>query len=605
MMNQNWKRTKELAGYFAEQLKSDGILPTAKKTAGFVKRRFFGKKARFLPLPKVLEKQRQTDFTGWPTISICVPLYNTPKEFFDQLLTSVQNQTCPCWQLCFADASDQQHTQVGEWAQDACKKDKRIRYVKIQNKGISENTNEAAKLAEGEYLALADHDDILAPHAIYWMSKKAFETKADFLYSDEALFEKDIRRPIVGHFKPDYAPEYLESCNYICHLAAFKTELFWQVGGERKECDGAQDHDLFLRLIASSQVAPVHIPKVLYYWRVHSNSTSSGTSAKPYVVAAAKKAIGDHLQQVCPNATVEEGLFPSTYKVSAPMPKDALVSILIPNKDHIEDLEKALQSIYQKTIECAFEVIVIENNSTNPETFAYYKTMEQTYPNCRMVQYQGNFNFSAINNFGRTYAKGNYLLLLNNDVEVINKEWLREMVSLCARDGIGAVGAMLYYPDDTIQHAGVIVGLGGYAGHSHKYARRGGSGYMFRAATVQDLSAVTAACLLVRTEVYDQMGGLDEDFQVAFNDVDFCLRIREAGWRIAWTPYAQLYHYESKSRGLDEQDPVKKARFASEQSRLKQRHEKVLKADPYYSPNLTLDREDFSENPDHRFLKEE
>ena len=222
-----------------------------------------------------------------------------------------------------------------------------------------------------------------------------------------------------------------------------------------------------------------------------------------------------------------------------------------------------------------------------------------------MVQYQGNFNFSAINNFGRTYAKGNYLLLLNNDVEVINKEWLREMVSLCARDGIGAVGAMLYYPDDTIQHAGVIVGLGGYAGHSHKYARRGGSGYMFRAATVQNLSAVTAACLLVRTEVYDQMGGLDEDFQVAFNDVDFCLRIREAGWRIAWTPYAQLYHYESKSRGLDEQDPVKKARFASEQSRLKQRHEKVLKADPYYSPNLTLDREDFSENPDHRFLKEE
>ncbi len=602
-MNQNLKRTKELANYFFEQLKQDGITPTVKKTVGFVKRRFLGKKARFLPTEQVLEQQRNEDTSHFPTISICVPLYNTPKQFFDELLQSVQNQTCPNWQLCFADASDDAHTEVSQWVQQAASADSRIRYKKIDNRGISANTNEAAKLASGEYLALADHGDVLAPHAVYWAAKTAYETKAEFLYSDEALFEKDIRLPITGHFKPDYAPEYLECCNYICHLAVFRAELFWQVGGERPECDGAQDHDLFLRLIQASGKEPVHIPKVLYYWRVHSGSTSGGTEAKPYVTAAAKKAIADHLQQVCPNADVTDGLFPSTYKVCPPVPQDALVSILIPNKDHIQDLEKALSSVYEKTVGCRFEVIVIENNSTDPETFAYYKTMEKKYPNCRMVQYQGGFNFSAINNFGRTFANGNYLLLLNNDVEVINPEWLSEMLALCARDGVGAVGAMLYYSDDTIQHAGVIVGLGGYAGHSHKYARRGGSGYMFRAATVQNLSAVTAACLLVRSEVYDALHGLDETFEVAFNDVDFCLRIREAGWRICWTPYAQLYHYESKSRGLDEQDEAKKRRFASEQARLKQRHAAVLLRDPYYSPNLTLDREDFSENPDHRFLK--
>lgn len=602
-MNENLKRTKELSNYFFEQIKTDGVMPTVKKTAGFVKRRFFGKTGRFLPKEEILHQQKNTDCSKWPVISICIPLYNTPKSFFDQLLQSVQQQTCNNWQLCFADASDDAHTEVGQWVKQAAENDARICYKKIENQGISANTNEAVQLAEGEYIALADHDDILAPHAIYWMSKTAFESKADFLYSDEALFEKDIEHPTVGHFKPDYSPEYLECCNYICHLAVFKKDLFWQVGGERPECDGAQDHDLFLRMIAESGTEPVHIPKVLYYWRVHSGSTSSGTDAKPYVTEAAQKAISDYLAQTGVQGTVGKGMFASTYKVTLPVPEDALVSILIPNKDHIIDLEIALQSIYEKTTGCNFEVIVIENNSTDPETFEYYNTMQKKYPNCRMVQYEGEFNFSAINNFGRTFAKGNYLLLLNNDVEVITPKWLAEMVSLCARQGVGAVGAMLYYPDDTIQHAGVITGLGGYAGHSHKYAHRGKSGYMFRTSTVQNLSAVTAACLMVRAEVYDQVEGLDEEFVVAFNDVDFCLRIRQAGWRIAWTPYAQLYHHESKSRGLDDEDEAKKARFAKEQKRLKDKYGESLLTDPYYSPNLTLDREDFSENPDHRFLK--
>lgn len=603
-MNQNLKRIRELGGYFADQIKEQGPASTLKRTAGFVKRRFFGKKARFLPKPAALDAQRAVDSMGWPVISICVPLYNTPMPYLKELLDSVRTQTCPCWQLCLADASDDAHAEVGRVCAAAAAIDRRIRYVKIENRGISANTNAAAKLADGEYMALADHDDVLAPHAVYWMSRTAKQTGAAFLYSDEALFETDIKKPRAGHFKPDYAPEYLECCNYICHLAVFRTALFRQVGELRPACDGSQDHDLFLRLIEQSG-PPVHVPKVLYYWRVHAGSTSGGTAAKPYVAAAAKRALADHLRRTGRKGEVKDGLFPSTYKVEDPLPENALVSILIPNKDHTDDLEKALSSIYEKTVYRNFEVIVIENNSTDPATFAYYGALPERYPGCRVVKWEGAFNYSAINNFGRRAAKGNYLLLLNNDVEVINGEWLGEMLSLCARHGVGAVGAMLYYPDDTIQHAGVIVGLGGYAGHSHKYARRGGSGYMFRASTVQDLSAVTAACLLVKAEVYDRLGGLDEGFQVAFNDVDFCLRIRKQGLRVVWTPYAQLYHYESKSRGLDEQDPAKKARFAAEQQRLRARHGDVLARDPYYSPGLTLDREDFSENPDHRFFTED
>ena len=284
------------------------------------------------------------------------------------------------------------------------------------------------------------------------------------------------------------------------------------------------------------------------------------------------------------------------------------MSILIPNMDHVEDLEKCLSSLYQKTQYKNFEVIVVENNSTQQATFKYYKALKNSkrYPRCQVVRYQkqGGFNFSAINNFGRQFAKGEYLLLLNNDVEVISPEWLTELVRQASRPGAAACGAMLYYPDDTVQHAGIITGLGGFAGHSHKYHKRGGSGYMFRLATVQDLSAVTAACLLVRTQVFDELGGLDEEYAVAFNDVDFCLRVREKGWRIVWSPYAQLYHHESKSRGLDEQDKAKKERFAQEQQRLTQRFGRAeLLSDPYYNPSLTLDREDFSESRDLRNLQ--
>ena len=616
-MNVRLKRARELAGYAVQLTKDEGLGTMLARGAGFVRRRCFGKKARYLPAKKVLEAQRAelagktADTCGLPTISILTPLYNTPERYLREFLDSFVGQTAPNGQLCLADASDAQHGDVQRIVEEYQAKNQRIVYKKIENRGIAANTNAAAALASGEYLALADHDDILAPHALYTMGKAILRLRAQgkpdgFLYSDEALFSKTIQRPIVAHFKPDYAPDYLLCCNYICHLAIFRKTLWEAVGGERPACDGSQDHDLFLRLIEQTGGA-AHLPQVLYYWRVHAGSTSGGTEAKPYVAAAAKKALADHLARTGRTGTVEDGLFPSTYRVKWDIEGDPKVSILIPNKDHTTDLEKCLQSIWKKTTWDNYEVIVIENNSTDPATFAYYEKARQRYDGLKVVTYPGKgFNFSAINNFGRKAASGEYLLLLNNDVEVRNGDWLTELLRQCAHKGGAAIcGAMLYYPDDTLQHAGVITGLGGYAGHSHKYKQKGGSGYLFRTATVQDFSAVTGACLLVKTAVYDEMHGLDEQFAVAFNDVDFCLRVRDAGYRIAWTPYAQLVHYESKSRGGDEKDPAKAARFAAEQQRLYAIHGKEdILDDPYYNPNLTRDREDFSESDDLRRLKE-
>lgn len=587
------KRIRELFAMFFTLVREDGFFATCKRAAMFFKRRFGSKKGRFLPPQSVLAAQRAKNTALWPVISICVPLYNTPEEYLRALLDSVLTQSCGNWQLCLADASDTQHAYVGAIAQGTG--DARVLYMKIENEGISANTNAAARLATGDYLALADHDDVLAPHAVYWLAKTAHETGAGFLYSDEALFTTDIRRPTTGHFKPDFAPDYLNCCNYICHLSAFRRTLFWQLGGLDSACDGSQDHDLFLKL--SELAPPVHIPKVLYYWRVHAQSTSGGTAAKPYVAEAAKRAVAAHLTRIGAQGTVTDGLFPSTYKVEYALTREPLVSILIPSKDHIEDLDKTLTSIFEKTTYSNYEIIVIENNSEHPETFAYYDRLTAAHANCRVARYPDRgFNFSAINNFGRKQAKGGYILLLNNDVEVQNGAWLTEMLSLGLQNGVGIVGAQLLYPDGTLQHGGVITGLGGFAGHSHKYARANASGYMFRIATVQNFSAVTAACMLVRASVYDELNGLDEAFAVAFNDVDFCLRARAAGYRVAYTPYAVLTHYESKSRGLDEKDPTKRARFDGERALLHNRYGDALLHDPYYNPNLTLDREDFSES---------
>ncbi len=616
MDEQKQRRLRELGRYALTLAREEGIFVMARRGAGFVRRRFFNKKGRYLPDKKVLAAQaaafagKDRADCGLPTISILTPLYNTPPAYLRAFLDSFVGQTAPSGQLCLADASDPDHPEVGQIVAEYRAKNQRIVYKKVENRGIAANTNAAAALADGEYLALADHDDVLAPHAMYAMGRAILDLRAEgepdgFLYSDEALFTKDIRRPSAAHFKPDYAPDYLLGCNYICHLAVFRRDLFERLGGERSECDGSQDYDLFLRL-AEAVGGAAHVPQVLYYWRVHAASTAGGVGAKPYVEAAARRAIGDHLARTGRRGEVGPGLFPSTYRVKWTLEREPLVSILIPSKDHAADLEKCLHSLYSRTFWENYEVVVIENNSEERATFDYYREAKRRYDGLRVVTWQGKgFNFSAINNYGRRHARGEYLLLLNNDVEIVDGDWLTELVRQCARPGGGAVcGAMLYYPDDTIQHAGVITGLGGYAGHSHKYKKRGGSGYMFRAATVQDLSAVTGACMLVSAAAWDAAGGLDERFAVAFNDVDFCLRVRDRGAHIIWTPYARLYHHESKSRGGDEKDPVKARRFASEQQRLYDRHgrENILN-DPYYNPSLTHDREDFSESDDLKALQ--
>jgi len=596
-MNLRLKRAKELAGYAVQLTRDEGLGTMMARGAGFVKRRFFGKKARYLPAKKVLEAQRAEmagktfEDCGLPTISVLTPLYNTPENYLREFLDSFVDQTAPNGELCLADASDAAHSRVGEIVREYQAKNQHIGYKKIENKGIAANTNAAAALASGEYLALADHDDILAPHALYAMGRAILDLRAQgkpdgFVYSDEALFNKSIQRPLVAHFKPDYAPDYLLCCNYICHLAVFRRALYEEVGGERPECDGSQDHDLFLRLIEKVGGA-AHLPQVLYYWRVHAGSTSGGTDAKPYVAKAAKKALADHLTRTGRVGTVTDGLFPSTYRVLWKIEGDPKVSILIPNKDHTDDLDRCLTSLYQNAGYDNFEVIVIENNSTDPATEAYYRTIPGRFARCKVVRYQGTFNFSAINNFGAQFADGEHLLLLNNDIEVLSHDFLRELLSYSQRPDVGAVGAKLYYPDDTIQHAGVLMGINGSAGHSHKSYPRTAVGDMYRLVTTQDYMAVTGACLMTKTALYRANGGLDEEkFAVAYNDVDYCLKLWQRGLLNVYTPRAEAYHYESKSRGLDTLSENAK-RYEREKANFYAKYKQYIdNYDPYYNPHF-------------------
>ncbi len=525
--------------------------------------------------------------------SILVPLYNTPKNYLAKMIQSVQKQTYSNWQLCLADGSDQEHNYVGEYVKSL--KDNKITYKKLdKNLGISENTNACIKLATGDYIALFDHDDLLHPSALYEMMKAICQKDADFIYTDEVTFEgKNPLNIRVYNYKPDFSPDTLRSYNYICHFTAFSKQLLDSVGGFNSEYDGSQDYDLILRLTEKAKNI-VHIPKALYFWRSHKASVASDVSAKPYVVESAKKALKAHIDRLGLEGEVTDGIWPTTYKINYKIKGEPLVSIIIPNKDHIDDLDKCLISLYEKSTYKNIEVLIVENNSTEKGTFDYYEKAQKEYNNLKVITWDNGFNYSAINNFAEKQAQGEYILLLNNDIEIITPDWLEQMLMFAQRDDVGAVGVKLYYPDDTIQHAGVIVGLGGVAGHSHKMFDRKDPGYMARAVIIQNLSACTAACLLVRRDVYNMVGGLDEGYAVAFNDVDFCMKIRDAGYLIVFTPFAEFYHYESKSRG-DEDTPEKRERFNSEVFRFQDRWGKELKAgDPYYNPNLTLDSENFA-----------
>lgn len=559
-----------------------------------IKRILFGSKHKvsFSISKKHRIIETATQFDKNIKFSILVPLYNTPIKFLKQMINSVVNQTYSNWQLCLADGSDPDHAYVGEYVKSL--NDVRISYKKLnKNMGISNNTNECIKLSDGDYIALFDHDDLLHPSALFEMVKVICEKNADFIYTDEVTFVGKTSNITIYNYKPDYSPDTLRSYNYICHFTAFSRELLEQVGSFNNEYDGSQDYDLILRLTEKAKNI-AHIQKPLYFWRSHKASVASDVSAKPYVVDSAKRALSAHLERLGLSGRIEDSVVPTTYKIQYDIKGTPLVSIVIPNKDHTDDLEKCLSSVYGKSTYKNFEVIVVENNSTEGKTFEYYKEVQSKYKNLKVITWENGFNYSAINNFAVRQASGKYVLLLNNDIEVITPDWLEQMLMFAQRDDVGAVGAKLYYSDDTIQHAGVIVGLGGVAGHSHKYFDRDNHGYMARASIAQNLSACTAACLLVRKSVYEEVGGLDENYAVAFNDIDFCMAIRKAGYLIVFTPYAEFYHYESKSRG-DEDTPEKRARFNSEIFRFQDKWGDELKVgDPYYNPNLTLDSEDFS-----------
>ncbi len=540
------------------------------------------------------EQEENAQFPKDIKFSVLVPLYNTPDSFLKAMIESVQAQTYKNWELCLADGSDSEHSFVGEICKKYADGDKRIKYEKLEkNLGISENTNACIKMATGEYIALFDHDDLLHPSALYEVMRAICEHGADFIYTDENTFSEEPRDAYNPHFKPDFSPDTLRSYNYICHLSVFSRELLDSVGYFRSEYDGSQDYDLILRLTEKAKKV-FHIRKILYYWRAHKNSVAQDVAAKPYTVTAAKKALAAHLERCGLKGEVLDSSVPTTYHIKYEIDENPLISVIIPNKDHTDDLDICLKSLYEKSSYKNFEVIIVENNSTEKETFEYYEKIKQRYENLKVVIWTGIFNYSAINNFGVSYAKGEYILLLNNDVEIINGSCLEEMLMFAQRKDVGAVGAKLYYSDDTVQHAGVILGLGGTAGHAHKHFGRSHPGYAARASIAQNLTACTAACLMMRRDVFDEVGGLDESFEVAFNDVDLCMKIREKGYLIVFTPYAELYHYESKSRGNDS-TPEKLERFRGEIDRFKEKWQKQLDdGDPYYNPNLKLTRDDFS-----------
>ena len=542
-----------------------------------------------------LRAEREYQFHRKVKFSILVPLYNTPERFLREMIKSVQDQTYGNWELCLADGSDNAHSEVGKVCMQYARKDSRILYKKLErNLGISGNTNVCIEMSTGDYISLFDHDDLLHPSALFEVMKAICEQNADLIYTDENTFHNTPADAFCPNYKPDYAPDTLRSYNYICHFTSFARSLMVKAGGGfRSEFDGSQDYDIILRLTEQAEHI-VHIPKILYYWRSHANSVASDINAKPYTLNAAKLALSQHLNRIGLKGDVLDSVVPSTYKISYEIEGEPLVSILIPNYEHKSVLETCLNSIYEKSTYRNFEVIVIENNSSSPEIFDYYEKIKSKWSNMKVVAWNDKFNFSAINNFGAQYANGDILLLLNNDIEVITPDWLEQMLMFAQRKDVGAVGSMLYYPDDTVQHGGVILGIGGVAGHAHKYFQRGDYGYMSRLTIAQNYSCVTAACVMMRRAVWDEIGGIDDAFAVAFNDVDMCMRIRKAGYLVVWTPYAELYHHESKSRG-PEDTPEKQRRFQREVLRFQECWEKELKAgDPYYNPNLTLEREDFS-----------
>ncbi|SCP95737.1 glycosyltransferase family 2 protein [Anaerobium acetethylicum] len=552
---------------------------------------------RHMPAEETLEKQRRKVFEKGPKISIIVPVYRTPEEFLRQMIDSVQAQTYADWELCIGDGSTfrtQEENTVKKVMDEYMEKDSRIRYMILEaNRGIADNTNAAISLASGDFIALLDHDDILAPNALYEMAAAiSKDHEIDVLYTDEDKVTMDLKEHFQPHLKPDFNIDLLRSNNYICHMFVVRNSLAKQIGGFRKEFDGAQDYDFIFRCTEKARKIK-HIPKILYHWRVHRNSTAENPASKMYAFDAGKRAIEAHLERSGARGTVSHTPDLGFYRVRYEVQDNPLVSIIIPNKDNVEILDRCLESIRKKSTYKNYEIIIVENNSTKEETFAYYKKNDGQ-DNIRVVYWKEEFNYSLINNFGVSNSKGEYIILLNNDTEIITENWIEEFLGHCQRPEVGIVGAKLYYPDDTIQHAGTIIGIGGIAGHAFIGMPRAHSGYLHKASIQQDLSAVTAACLMIKRSAFKEAGGFEGRLAVAFNDVDLCLKVRKAGYLVVYTPYAELYHYESKTRGAED-TKEKVRRFQTEIEYMRCTWTEILKnGDPFYNKNLTLDKWNYS-----------
>ena len=499
-----------------------------------------------------LFEQRKTKFSYAPKFSVVVPLYHTPAKFLKDLVRSMMYQSYANWELCLVNASpeDVHLTSLLEnWAM----RDKRIRVIRLEkNLGIAQNTNAGIAASTGEFIAFLDHDDFLEPDALFCYADALNKDKTiDVFYSDEDKTDEYAAHYFYPHFKSDFNIDLLHANNYMCHFLAVRKSLVDTVGGLNEKFDGAQDYDFVLRLTENTKKI-YHCPRILYHWRCSNQSTAANQGNKMYAIHAGKAALNAHYKRIGWNARAQEGAVDGWYQTKFTLKEEPLVSILIPNKDHTDDLDVCLNSFFERADYQNYEFIIIENNSVLPETFAYYEKIEKEHDNVKVVYWEAGFNYSAINNFGFKFAKGDYIMLLNNDVELITPDIFQSMLGFCMRPEVGIVGAKLLYNDHTVQHAGVLVGAGGLADHVFKGIHEDDPGYMGRAISSQDVSAVTAACLLVKRSVYEEVGGLEDEFQVAFNDVDFCLKVRKAGYLIVYDADVKLFHYESKSRGMED-----------------------------------------------------
>ena len=542
------------------------------------------------PTDQEVEAQSKVKFNYMPKFSIVIPLYNTNIDFFRELLHTIHNQSYLNWELCLADGSDEKLTQIEEMV----KKDKRIKYKFLgENKGISDNTNEAINMSTGDFIVFVDHDDMLDITSLYEVAKAINENKdVDLVYSDEDKFHYIDEPRFHPNFKPDFAPDTLRSLNYICHLMVIRKSLLNEVGLLNSEYNGAQDFDMVLRASEKARNI-VHIPKILYHWRISKDSTALNQGIKPYTIEAGRKAIEAHLKRIGLKGEVKDGIAPGTYAVNYEVKDNPKVSILIPSKDGREILRTCIDSILEKTTYDNYEIVIIENNSETQEIFDYYESLKDN-SKIKVVYYEDKgFNYSKIINFGVKNSTGDYIIQLNNDIELMTPDWLEKMIGFCQRDDVGAVGVKLLYPDRSIQHAGVTIGVFEVAAHMFRFLKEDEEGYFRRENWIQNMSAVTAACIMTKKAIYEEVGYMDESFAVAFNDIDFCLKIRDKGYLIVYNPTVQMIHYESKTRGYED-TPEKQQRFKGEIDKFKEKWNKVLEeGDMYYNKNLRLDSDQY------------